>query len=206
MRQIADVRIHPTAEVSDLAVIEAGSQIWNNAQIREHVHLGKGCIVGKDVYIDATVQVGDNVKIQNGALLYHGTTIETGVFIGPGAIFTNDKRPRAITRDGSLKTAADWEVGSIRICKGAAIGAGSIILPDVTIGEFAMVGAGAVVTKDVPAYALVVGNPARQVGYVCACGAKLSSNEQPKYRCPVCSAQYEFAEATLDRNLEALHW
>jgi UDP-2-acetamido-3-amino-2,3-dideoxy-glucuronate N-acetyltransferase len=206
MHPFADVRIHPSAEVSNLAVIEAGSQVWNNAQIREHARLGKCCIVGKDVYVDAGVQVGDNVKIQNSALLYHGTTIETGVFIGPGVIFTNDKRPRAITTDGSLKTAADWEVGSIRICKGAAIGAGSIILPDVTVGEFAMIGAGAVVTKNVPAYALMVGNPAKQVGYVCVCGTKLSPIEQLKYQCPVCSIQYDFVEATLDRNLEALHW
>ena len=135
MRHFADVRIHHTADVSHLAVIEPGSQIWNNAQIREHARLGKCCIVGKDVYIDAGVQVGDNVKIQNGALLYHGTTIETGVFVGPSVIFTNDKRPRAITTDGALKGAADWEVGSIRICKGAAIGAGSIVLPDVIVGN-----------------------------------------------------------------------
>lgn len=205
MRQITNVRIHPTADVSALAEIGPGTQIWNNVQIREGVRLGSGCIVGKDVYIDFDVQIGDNVKIQNGALIYHGTTIASGVFIGPGVILTNDKHPRAITPNGDRKGAADWEVGTIWIGEGAAIGAGAIILPDVTIGEFAMVGAGAVVTKAVPAYGLVVGNPARLVGYVCKCGTRLVPDKQGTPRCPVCGTPYEGLEATLDFHIEALH-
>ena len=109
------------------------------------------------------MQVGSNCKIQNGAFLYHGCTLEDGVFVGPGVIFTNDKRPRAINPDGSLKGADDWEVGRTVVRHGASVGTGSIVLPGVTIGRFAMVAAGAVVSKDVPDYGLAVGR-ARAAG------------------------------------------
>jgi acetyltransferase-like isoleucine patch superfamily enzyme len=118
------------------------------------------------------------VKIQNGAMIYHGVTIEDGAFIGPQACLTNDKLPRAINPDGTLKRDADWEVGRIRVCYGASIGAGAIVLPDVTIGRFAMVGAGALVTEDVPDHGLVVGMPARLVGYVCQCGGRLEEGSE----------------------------
>src|SRR5579884_3853198 len=153
-----DVRIHPTAEVSAEARIGNGTRIWNYAQVREGVHIGQQCILGKNVYVDFGVSIGDRVKIQNNVSVYHGVTIEDGVFIGPHACFTNDKLPRAITPDGLLKGQDDWEVGLIRVCTGASIGAGSIILPGVTIGAFAMIGAGSVVTRSVPAHALVYGN------------------------------------------------
>lgn len=165
--------IHPTAEVSPLATIGEGTRIWHQAQVRERARIGRSCIIGKGVYIDFDVVVGDRVKIQNGVSIYHGVTIEDGVFVGPHACLTNDKLPRAITPDGELKRDADWEVGRILVQYGASIGAGAIILPGVTVGRFAMVGAGAVVTRDVAAHALVVGNPARRVGFVCACGHPL---------------------------------
>jgi acetyltransferase-like isoleucine patch superfamily enzyme len=192
MSERSNVRIHPTAEVHDSAKIGAGTSIWNQCQVRENAHIGKGCILGKDVYIDFGVQIGDNVKIQNGALIYHGVTIDDGVFVGPGAILTNDKRPRAINPDGTLKGEADWEVGTIHIGFGAAIGAGSIVLPAINIGRFSMVAAGAVVTRDVPDHALVVGNPAIQVGYVCACGERLAVHSSGKHVCPRCAAEHEF--------------
>ncbi len=187
-----NVRIHPTAEVSASAEIGEGTSIWNQCHVRENVTIGQNCILGKDVYVDFGVQIGDNVKIQNGALLYHGVTIESGVFVGPGAIFTNDKQPRAINPDGSLKADADWQVGSVTIAYGASIGAGAIILPDITVGRFALIGAGAVVTKNVPNYALVLGNPARQIGYVCKCAAKLIRQDNDSYTCPVCGELYRF--------------
>lgn len=165
--------IHPTADVSAQARIGEGTRIWNNAQIREGARVGSNCIVGKDVYIDSNVVIGDNVKVENGALIYHGVIIEDGVFVGPLVCFTNDRIPRAITTGGRLKTNDDWVVGEMRVRFGASIGAGAIILSDITIGEWAFVGAGAVVTHDVPSYALVVGNPARRVGYVCKCGHRL---------------------------------
>jgi acetyltransferase-like isoleucine patch superfamily enzyme len=187
-----NVRIHHTAEVSDAAQIGAGTSIWNQCQVRENVRIGQGCILGKDTYVDFDVEIGDNVKVQNGTFLYHGTTIESGVFIGPGAIFTNDKLPRAINPDGSLKSAEDWEVGPTRVCYGASIGAGSVILPGVTVGRFALVGAGSVVTQDVPDHALVMGNPARQAGFVCKCAARLVQEDATTYHCPKCDEQYEF--------------
>ena len=168
-----DVRIHPTADVSSAAEIGAGSSIWHQAQIREGVHLGHDCIVGKSVYIDFDVQIGNNCKIQNGVSIYHGVTLEDGVFVGPHACFTNDKLPRAVNPDGSLKGAVDWTVSPTRVREGAAIGAHSVVLPGVTIGRWAMVGSGAVVTRDVPDYGLVWGNPARLHGFVCPCGQRL---------------------------------
>ena len=186
---VPQVRIHPTSEVSPKAVIGDGTSIWHLVQIREGVRIGKNCIVGKDVYIDFDVQIGDNVKIQNSALIYHGATIEDGVFIGPQVCLTNDLYPRAITPDGSLKGADDWVVGPTLIRYGASVGAGALILPNVTVGRFAMVAAGAVVTRDVPDHALVIGIPAKVVGYVCRCGQRMVK-QGANYQCPSCDWTY----------------
>ena len=188
----ATVTIHPTANVSADASIGAGTRVWNQAQVRENAHIGRDCIIGKDVYIDFSVEIGDNVKIQNGVLIYHGVTLESGVFIGPGVIFTNDKKPRAINPDGTLKGNDDWEVGPILVRYGASIGAGAVILPNVTIGRFALVAAGALVTRDVPDHALVLGSPARHAGYVCKCATKLIEEAPGQYRCPACNDRYSF--------------
>lgn len=179
------VRIHPTAEVSPKATIGAGSRIWHYVQIREGAVLGENCIVGKDVYIDFDVRVGNNVKIQNGSYLYHGLTVEDGVFIGPRAVFTNDAYPRAINPDGTLKGNDDWDVGPIVIRYGASIGTGSVVIPNVTVGKFALVAAGAVVTRSVPDHGLVVGVPARLIGYACECGHRMQP-QGDDYVCPRC--------------------
>ncbi len=172
---MSDIFIHPTAVVSDHAEIGAGTKIWFNVQIRENVRIGKNCIIGRNVYIEDGVTLGDNVKVQNNALLYRRATLEDGVFIGPGAILTNDKIPRAIKPDGSLKSADDWHAGHIQIGRGASVGAGAIVVTDLSVGAWAMIGAGALVTKNVPSHALVIGVPARIVGYVCKCGQRLIS-------------------------------
>lgn len=187
---IANTYIHPTADVSPQAQIGAGTRIWHHAQVREGVHLGCNCIVGKGAYIDLNVEIGDNVKIQNYALVYHGTTLEDGVFIGPHTCLTNDKTPRAITPSGVLQTDADWQVGPIVVCYGASVGARAIVLPGVTIGRWAMVGAGAVVTRDVPAFGLVVGQPARLAGHVCCCGHRLAQAGDGRFWCPACQSWY----------------
>lgn len=164
------MQIHPTADVSPHATIGQDTRIWNYAQIREGAVIGAECIIGRDVYVDADVQIGNRVKVQNSALLYGGAVIADGVFIGPRVCLTNDRYPRAITPDGLLKGIDDWTQGEIYIGYGASIGAGAIVVTGVRIGAFAMVAAGAVVTCDVPDYGLVMGVPARLVGFVCACG------------------------------------
>ena len=187
----SNVRIHPTADVSDQAQIGAGTSIWHQCQIRENVQIGTHCILGKGVYVDFEVHIGNNVKVQNYVSIFHGVEIEDGVFVGPHVCFTNDNFPRAINPDGSLKAADDWEIGPILIKRGAALGANATILPKVVVGEWALVGAGAVVTKDVPDYGLVVGNPARLIGFVCTCGRRLVAGQEEAdtmlAQCPHCS-------------------
>lgn len=173
------IRVHATAEVSPSAQVGDGTWIWHQAQVREGAQVGRYCILGKGVYVDCNVHIGDRCKLQNGASLFHGVTLEDGVFVGPGAILTNDRWPRAVNPDGSLKTDDDWQVGPVRVKEGASLGAGCIVLPDVTIGRYAMVGAGAIVTRDVPDQGLVVGNPARLMGYVCVCGQSLRPQRDP---------------------------
>jgi UDP-2-acetamido-3-amino-2,3-dideoxy-glucuronate N-acetyltransferase len=182
--------VHPTAIVSEQVVIGSGTRIWAFAQLREGVIIGRNCIVGKDAYVDFGVKIGDCVKIQNGALIYHGATLEDGVFVGPHACLSNDRTPRAITPDGQLKGQDDWTVGQILIKYGASVGAGAVVVPNVTIGRFAMVAAGAVVTRDVPDHALVTGVPARVRGYVCRCGASLERDERT-WKCCQCNWVWE---------------
>jgi UDP-2-acetamido-3-amino-2,3-dideoxy-glucuronate N-acetyltransferase len=188
-------KIHPTAEVSPEAQIGEGTIIWNQAQVREGVVIGENCILGKDVYIDFGVHVGRNVKIQNGASVFHGVTLGDGVFIGPHVCFTNDKYPRAINADGSLKAASDWQLWETRVEHGAAVGARSVVLPGVTIGRWAMTAAAAVVTRDVPPYGLAVGHPARLVGFVCPCGVGLDpmaeESEVVHTRCRRCGEEID---------------
>ncbi|TMQ24260.1 MAG: N-acetyltransferase [Deltaproteobacteria bacterium] len=159
-------RIHPTSVVAASAVIGDRTQIWLHCQIREDVRIGEDCILGKNVYVETGVQIGSRVKIQNNVSVFAGVTLEDGVFVGPHVCFTNDRVPRAVNPDGSLKTASDWHIDPTRVCTGAAIGANSTIVCGVTIGAWALIGAGSVVTRSVPAYALVAGNPARRRGWV----------------------------------------
>ncbi len=169
-----DVFIHPTAEVSEEAEIGERTKVWNQAQIRERARIGRDCIISKNVYIDEGVVLGDRVKIQNNVNVYHGVEIEDDVFLGPSMTFTNDRFPRAFS--------SDFEVGRTLVKKGASIGANATVRCDIVIGEYAMVGSGSVVTKDVAPYSLVVGNPARQIGWVCKCGKKLSDS----FKCNAC--------------------
>lgn len=171
------VRIHATAEVSPTATIGVGTSIWRGVQVREGAHIGSGCNIGQNAYIDTDVSIGNNVKIHNNASLYAGLEVEDGVFIGGHSLFTNDKLPRSINPDGTLKSLADWTCGRTLIRYGAAVGAGTVVVTGVTIGRWAMIGAGSVVTRDVPDHGLVVGNPARLVGYVSASGVRCETQE-----------------------------
>jgi UDP-2-acetamido-3-amino-2,3-dideoxy-glucuronate N-acetyltransferase len=171
------VRIHPTSEVSATAEIGDGTQIWLFCQVRDGVKIGQGCNLGKGVYLENDVVIGDRVKIQNNVSVYVGVTIDDGVFVGPHVCFTNDKVPRAVNADMTTKGADDWKVTPTRVKAGAALGANATIVCGVTIGKWAMVGSGSVVTKDVPDHALVLGNPARFVGWVCSCGERVKIDE-----------------------------
>lgn len=185
--------IHSSSDVNSNAVIGSGTKIWQYCQVREGAIIGENCILSKGVYIDAGVKIGNNVKIQNGISIYHGVTLEDGVFCGPHCVFTNDKQPRSVNPDGTLKGAGDWEISETLVKTGASIGAHATIVCGHTVGKWAMIGAGAVVTHDVPDYGLVVGNPARLIGFVCPCGQRLqtlftpnSTDEFVKMACPKC--------------------
>jgi UDP-2-acetamido-3-amino-2,3-dideoxy-glucuronate N-acetyltransferase len=197
--------IHASADVSPQASIGAGTRVWHGVQIREDAHIGAECILGKNVYVDFGVQIGDRVKIQNNSSVFHGTVVEDGVFLGPHVVTTNDRRPRAITPDGRLKTDAEWEVGPIHLRYGCSIGAGAIVLAGVTVGRFALVGAGAVLTRDVPERGIVTGNPARLRGFACDCagtlGNLLPDGDEAHLSCILCGRRHTVPMALI-RTLE----
>lgn len=175
--------VHPTAEVEQGAQIGTGTRIWRQAHVRSQTIIGSQCNIGKGVYIESHVRIGSRVKIQNNVSLFDGVTIEDGVFIGPHVCFSNDMYPRAITLNGDLKTADDWMVTPTLVKYGASLGAGSVIVCGVVIGEFALVGAGSVVTKDVAPHSLVYGNPAHFHGYVCHCAQRLDKVKKEDEQC-----------------------
>ncbi len=192
-------RVHASADLEPDVSVGLGTSIWHRAQVRTGARIGAECIIGRDAFIDEGVVIGDRVKIQNAALVYHGVTVEDGVFIGPNAILTNDRFPRAITATGALARADDWVVSPIRLRTGASVGAGAVVVAGHEVGRFATVGAGAVVTRDVPDHALVAGNPARRLGWVCACGQRLvdgtgrpvAGHASGAAACPACATRYD---------------
>lgn len=193
----AETRIAASADVSPDATIGSGSSIWHLAQVREAAVLGENCIIGRGAYIGTGVQMGDNCKVQNYALVYEPAVLGTGVFIGPAVVLTNDTYPRAITPDGQLKSAHDWEPVGVVIGDGASIGARATCVAPVTIGAWATVAAGAVVVKDVPDFALVVGVPARRIGWVGKAGVPLTETEPGVWVCPTTGSRYLETEGVL---------
>ena len=189
--------IESKQSISPNARIAPSVRVWEFTQIRENVSIGENSIVGSYVYIDANVAIGMNCKIQNRALLYDPAIIHDGVFIGPGAILTNDKNPRSVTSDGGLKNSLDWQKTGVEILEGASIGSGAICVAPLKIGRWALVGAGAVVTKDVKNYALVLGNPARQVGWVGPAGVQLVKISETTFQCPKTLANFELINSEL---------
>ena len=175
---------HNTAIINDDAQIGKDSKIWHFSHIMQNTVLGKNCNIGQNVVVSPKVILGENVKVQNNVSIYSGVICENDVFLGPSMVFTNILNPRSaiVRRNNYVETLVQ---------KGASIGANATIVCGITIGSYALIGAGAVVTKDVPPYALLVGNPAKQIGWVSEYGHRLTFDEDGFAKCPESNQNYQ---------------
>jgi UDP-2-acetamido-3-amino-2,3-dideoxy-glucuronate N-acetyltransferase len=174
--------IHPDAHVDPSAIVDGTVTVWAGTHVRERARIGARTSIGEFAYVGPGASIGADCKIQNAAMVYEPAIVGDGVFIGPRVVLTNDRHPRAITPDGTAKSANDWTPVGVNIHYGAAIGAGAICVAPVSIGTWATVAAGAVVVSDVPAFALVAGVPARRIGWVGKTG-ELLIREGTQWRC-----------------------
>ncbi len=185
--------VHPSSIVDDNCVIGEGTKIWHFSHIMSGSVIGNNCNLGQNVVVSPKVVLGNNVRVQNNVSIYEGVICEDDVFLGPSAVLTNVINPRsAVSRKSEYKTTL--------IKKGASIGANATIVCGHTIGEFAFIGAGAVVTKDVPAYALIVGNPGRQVGWMSENGQKLHFDSEGNATCSESGISYQLKDGVVFRN------
>lgn len=182
---------HPSALVES-AAIGRGTRIWAFAHVLKGAQVGRDCNIGDHCFLEGGARIGDNVTVKNGVAIWEGVVVRDNAFIGPFAVFTNDLEPRSPRFPGAARRyqSKAWLSRSV-VEEGASIGANATILCGLRIGRFAMIGAGAVVTRNVPAYALMVGVPARQAGWVCECGARLAGGAGGTATCPKCSRCYE---------------
>jgi len=186
---------HETAIIDEECQIGANTKIWHFSHIMAHCRIGENCNIGQNVVIAPEVVLGNNVKVQNNVSVYTGVTCEDDVFLGPSMVFTNVANPRsAISRKGQYEKT--------HVGKGATIGANATIVCGHNIGKYAFVGAGAVVTKEVPDYALVVGNPARQTGWVSEYGHRLQFNNDGVAVCPESNQKYHLENGKVIKCLE----
>lgn len=187
-----DYFAHETAVIDDGAVIGSGTKIWHFSHIMSNCHIGEACNIGQNVVVSPGVTLGKNVKVQNNVSIYEGVVCDDDVFLGPSMVFTNVLNPRsAVNRRGQyLKT---------HVGKGASIGANATIVCGHDIGAYAFVGAGAVVTKTVAPYALVVGNPAKQIGWVSEFGHRLKFDENAQAICPESKQVYKILANQIER-------
>lgn len=194
-RILQDISIHPSAVIDDGAQIGAGSKIWHFCHVCSTAKLGEGVVLGQNVFVASNVVIGNNVKIQNNVSVYEGVVLEDDVFCGPSMVFTNVINPRSaiVRRSEYMKTL---------VKRGATIGANATIVCGATIGEYAFIGAGAVVVKDVPAYALMVGNPAKQIGWMGEFGERLVQGQKKDEW--VCKSTQKTYRVASDNKLEAI--
>jgi UDP-2-acetamido-3-amino-2,3-dideoxy-glucuronate N-acetyltransferase len=178
---------HPTAIIDEGCQIGEETKVWHFAHIMPNCIIGKGCNIGQNVVVAAQVVLGNNVKVQNNVSIYTGVTCEDDVFLGPSCVFTNVSNPRsAVNRRGQYAKTI--------VKKGATIGANATIICGHDIGEYAFVGAGAVVTKNIPAYALIVGNPAKQIGWMSEYGHRLHFDAEGIAKCPESGEKYQYTQ------------
>ncbi|MEJ2272930.1 MAG: acyltransferase [Candidatus Bathyarchaeota archaeon] len=181
------VYVDPTAIIDKNVKLGNGTKIWHFVHIMKDAKLGTNCTVADYVHIGKGVTIGNNVKLENRTTIYEGVTIENNVFVGPHVTFTNDLFPRS--------SNPDWKILSTLVKKGSSIGAGSVIICGITIGENTMIGASSTVTKDMPSHSLAYGNPARIRGFICKCGKKLLPIEQNDnhvlMKCVSCKISYK---------------
>jgi UDP-2-acetamido-3-amino-2,3-dideoxy-glucuronate N-acetyltransferase len=187
-----DYFAHPTAIIDEACKIGSGTKIWHFSHIMSHCTIGQKCNIGQNVVISPEVILGRNVKVQNNVSIYTGVTCEDDVFLGPSMVFTNVINPRSaiVRKDAYTKTI---------VRKGASIGANATIVCGNTIGQFAFIGAGSVVTKEIPPYALLVGNPAKQIGWVSEYGHRLIFDEKGFATCPESHQKYQLADHAVKR-------
>lgn len=183
---MSDYFVHESSFIDDGADIGAHTKIWHFCHIMAGAHIGDDCSIGQNVFIAGGVTIGNHVKIQNNVSLYTGVAVEDDVFLGPSMVFTNVINPRS-------HLSRKHEYQKTHIQRGASIGANATVVCGVTLGRYCFVGAGSVVTCDVPAYALVYGNPARQHGWICQCGIRLDFCGQTA-ACHACGQQYLFQD------------
>lgn len=184
--------IHETACVDEGAQVGDGTQIWHFSHIMPAARIGDHCRLGQNVFVANQVVIGNHVKIQNNVSVYEGVTLEDYVFCGPSMVFTNVRNPRSAFPQN---TSDDFSPTIVR--RGASIGANATIVCGVEIGAWAFVAAGAVLTRDVPAYALVAGVPAKQIGWVCECGIRLDIKAGCEVKCLACNRRYERRDGML---------
>jgi UDP-2-acetamido-3-amino-2,3-dideoxy-glucuronate N-acetyltransferase len=196
-------KVMESADLDEGASLGDGTTVWHLAQVRSGAQLGQNCVIGRGAYIGAGVIMGDNCKVQNYALVYEPAVLGAGVFIGPAVVLTNDTYPRAVTPDGDLKSAHDWEAAGVTIGDGAAIGARSVCVAPVEIGAWALVAAGSVVIHDVPPHALVAGVPARQLGWVGRDGRRLEEVGGDVWRSPSTGEAFVEHDGTLTAKEDA---
>jgi UDP-2-acetamido-3-amino-2,3-dideoxy-glucuronate N-acetyltransferase len=188
LEKYPDAFIHESAYIDENVNIGKGTKIWHFSHILKNCKIGETCNIGQNVVIGPDVTIGKQCKIQNNVSVYKGVTIEDGVFCGPSMVFTNIYNPRA-------QIVKMDQVRPTLVKQGATFGANCTIICGTTIGRYAFIGAGAVVTKNVPDYALVVGNPAKRIGWACECGEKLSDGLE----CLSCEAKYSAAGESIER-------
>jgi UDP-2-acetamido-3-amino-2,3-dideoxy-glucuronate N-acetyltransferase len=186
----SDYSVHPTAVVDAGAEVGKGTKIWHFCHLKPGARVGQYCNIGQNVFIDDNVLIGNGVKIQNNVSIYNGVTVEDGAFLGPSMVFTNVINPRSF-----IERKAEFKHTLVK--KGASIGANATIVCGVEIGQYAMIGAGAVVVRNIPAFALVVGNPARQLGWVSVSGEKLIFDDRGIAWCNTEKKKYRLADNSI---------